>query len=54
MNKKWDFEQYKNALNGASPLLKEALLQRADLVDHLPTEEILALIKLAYPDRDIC
>lgn len=54
MKKKWDFEHYKQALVGASPTVKEALLQRADQVDHLPMEEILALVKLAYPDRDIC
>lgn len=54
MKKKWDFAQYKKALDGASPTVKEALLQRADQVDHLPMEEILALVKLAYPDRDIC
>lgn len=51
MKKKWDFEHYKQALDGASPTVKEALLQRADQVDHLPMEEILALVKLAYPDQ---
>lgn len=52
--KKWDFAHYKKALDGASPTVKEALLQRADQVDRLPMEELLALIKLAYPDCDIC
>ena len=51
---KRDFAQYKKALDGASPTVKEALLQRADQVDHLPMEEILELVRLAYPDRDIC
>lgn len=54
MKKQWDFTQYKIALDGASATLKEALLQRADLVDHLPLEDILELRRLAYPDLEIC
>lgn len=54
MKKKWDFEHYKKALDGASPTVKEALLQRADQVDHLPLDELMELVKLAYPGRDIC
>lgn len=50
MNKHFTFDQYKEALNGAGPKLKEIILERAARDDGIELLELKALAALAYPE----
>lgn len=49
--KKWDFAQYKNALDGVGPTVKELILERAaNDTEGITFREFIRLCKLAYPE----
>lgn len=50
MNGHFTFEQYKEALDGAGPKLKEIILERATQDDGIEFPELKALVDLAYPE----
>ena len=50
MNGHFTFEQYKEALNGAGPKLKEIILERANQDNGIDFPEFKALVDFAYPD----
>jgi len=49
MSKKFTFEDYKKALQGAGPKLKKTIIERA-IEDGMTTQEFFKLCDLAYPD----
>lgn len=50
MKGQFTFEQYKEALKGAGPKLKEIILERANQDSGIDFPEFKALVDLAYPD----
>lgn len=49
--KKWDFEHYKQALVGASPTVKDLILERAaNDTEGITFREFIRLCKLAFPE----
>ena len=50
MARHFTFEEYKVALIGAGPKLKEIILERATQDDSIDFPELKALVDLAYPD----
>lgn len=50
MKKQFSFEQYKEALKGAGPKLKEIILERANQDNSIEFPEFKQLVDLAYPD----
>lgn len=44
------FEEYKQALDGVGPKLKELILDRASKDKSIDTQELVQLARLAYPD----
>ena len=50
MKKQFSFEQYKEALKGAGPKLKEIILERANQDNSIEFPEFKHLVDLAYPD----
>ena len=50
MNGHFTFEQYREALDGAGPKLKEIILERATQDDGIELPELKALVDLAYPE----
>ncbi len=44
------FEEYKQALDGAGPKLKELILDRASKDKSIDTLELVHLARLAYPE----
>ena len=48
--KKFTFEDYREALKGAGPKLKENILSRAEQDKNIDFPEFVRLCKLAYPE----
>ena len=48
--KKFTFEDYREALEGAGPKLKENILERAEQDKNIDFPDFVRLCKLAYPD----
>ena len=46
------FEEYKKALEGAGPRLKELILHRAEQEGDISFQEFLELCKIAYPEQE--
>lgn len=51
MGERDTFEEYKRALEGAGPRLKEMILHRAEQEADISSEEFVALCRIAYPDE---
>lgn len=52
MEERNTFEEYKRALEGAGPRLKEMILHRAEQEADISFDEFLELCKLAYPEDE--
>lgn len=50
MNGHFSFEQYKEALKGAGPKLKEIILDRANQDSEIEFPQFKELVDFAYPD----
>ena len=50
VKRQFSVEDYKEALRGAGPKLKEIILERANQDDGIDFPEFKALVDFAYPD----